>query len=98
MFTRRFSGGLIAESSHVSEKSAMPSHSTLYLWEGEACLPSVRRGMGFFGRTHLPHQSYSGLGRGPIRGLQCNDLMESTTFRSGRPQRGPLSIVGVDAS
>jgi len=68
--------------------------------KAQACPPLVRRsvwrirlgrGMGLFERTHLPDQNDSGLFRGPIRGLQCDALMESTPFISSKPQRGPLA-------
>jgi hypothetical protein len=36
--------------------------------------------------------------RGPSRGLHSSGLMESIIFRCSRPERGPLSNVGVDAA
>jgi hypothetical protein len=61
------------------------------------CPPSGRQDMGLFKRTHLSHQDSSGFCCGPSRGLRCNGAMESISFRSGRPQGGPLSNAGVDA-
>jgi hypothetical protein len=49
-------------------------------------------GMGFFERPYLSDLFSSALCCGPSRGLRCNGLMVSTTFRCSRLQRGPLHL------